>query len=227
MAEFKLGRIRFVWKGEWAASTTYYIDDVVRYGGKTFICAVGHTSDSDFYTDLSYSPTKWNQMSDGQEWRGDWQPSTLYKVNDIVKYGAALYIANTSHTSNAALGSGITGLETSTGLEANQGSWDLYAEGLEWKDNWQPVTRYKKYDLVKYGGYTYVANTGHTSSADVTDGIETQIGYWDEFNQGLEFKGDWAPSTRYKANDVVKRGARLWIVKADKITLQQQILLLM
>ena len=29
MAEFKLGRIRFVWKNTWAGSTTYYKDDVV------------------------------------------------------------------------------------------------------------------------------------------------------------------------------------------------------
>ena len=216
MAEFKLGRIRFVWKGEWTSSTTYYIDDVVRYGGKTFICAVGHTSDSDFYTDLNYSPTKWNQMSDGQEWKADWQTSTFYKENDIVKYGAALYIANTAHTSNSSVGSGAAGLENATGLEADQAKWDLYAEGLEWKDNWTTLTRYKKYDLVKYGGYTYVANTGHTSSATASDGLETQSSYWDEFNQGLEFKGDWAPATRYKVNDVVKKGAGLWIVKVGQ-----------
>ena len=32
MAEFKLGRIKFVWKGSWATTTTYYVDDVIRYG---------------------------------------------------------------------------------------------------------------------------------------------------------------------------------------------------
>jgi len=35
MAEFKLGRIRFVWKNTWTPSTTYYIDDVIRYGART------------------------------------------------------------------------------------------------------------------------------------------------------------------------------------------------
>ena len=216
MAEFKLGRIRFVWKGDWQAATTYYIDDVIRYGGRTYICAVGHTSDSEFYTDLNYSPTKWNQMSDGQEWRSDWSTSTSYNINDIVKYGAALYIANTPHTSNSSVGSGSAGLESSTGLEADQSKWDLYAEGLEWKGDWTTSTRYKKYDLVRYGGYTYVANVGHTSSATTADGLELQSSYWDEFNQGLEYKGDWAPSTRYKVNDVVKRGAGLWIVKTGQ-----------
>ena len=51
MAEFKLGRIRFVWKDQWTTGSTYYVDDVVRNGGKTYICAVGHTAAADFYTD--------------------------------------------------------------------------------------------------------------------------------------------------------------------------------
>ena len=60
MAEFKLGRIRFVWKGAWVAATTYYKDDVVRFGGKTYICQIGHTANSNFNTDLDINPTKWN-----------------------------------------------------------------------------------------------------------------------------------------------------------------------
>jgi hypothetical protein len=76
MAEFNLGRIKFVWKGIWSSSTTYVKDDVVRYGGKTFICVIGHTSDSNFYTDLDVIPSKWNQMSEGQEWNSNWATST-------------------------------------------------------------------------------------------------------------------------------------------------------
>lgn len=48
MAEFKLGRIRFVWKGAWATPTAYVKDDVVRVGGKVYICTTGHTSSADF-----------------------------------------------------------------------------------------------------------------------------------------------------------------------------------
>ena len=215
MAEFKLGRIRFVWKDSWAPSTTYYVDDVIRYGGRTYICAVGHTSDStDFNTDLTYSPTKWNQMSDGQSWKGDWAVSTFYKINDIVKYGGLLYVCTDSHTSNSSLGTGAAGAETTTGLEVDAAKWDLFAEGFDWKTDWTVLTRYKVNDLVKYGGTTYVCKTAHTSTATVADGLETQQSYWDYFNQGIEYKGDWTSATRYKVNDVVKRGAGLWIVKA-------------
>ena len=40
MAEFKLGRIRFVWKGTWTPSVSYLIDDVISNGGKSYICVV-------------------------------------------------------------------------------------------------------------------------------------------------------------------------------------------
>ena len=202
MAEFKLGRIRFVWKGSWTTGTVYYIDDVVRFGARTYICAVGHTSAVDFNTDLEYSPTKWNQMSDGQSWTGDWAVTTLYKLNDVVKYGGLLYICNDSHTSSAT---------ATLGLEADQAKWTLYAEGFDWKNAWAISTRYKVNDLVKYGGYTYVCNTYHTSAATTASGLEADQAKWDSFNQGIEYKSTWVTATRYKLNDVVKYGAGLWI----------------
>ena len=205
MAEFKLGRIRFVWKNTWSAATTYYIDDVVRYGARTYICAVGHTSASDFNTDLEFNPTKWNQMSDGQSWTGDWATGTLYKLNDVVKYGGQLYICNDSHTSAAT---------TASGLEADQAKWTVYAEGFDWKNDWTVATRYKVNDLVKYGGYTYVCNLYHTSAATTASGLEADQAKWDIFNPGLAYKGNWVTNGvgfRYKLNDIVNFGAGTFI----------------
>ena len=207
MAEFKLGRIRFVWKSIWATSTTYYKDDVVRYGGKTFICTAGHTAAADFYTDLNNNPTRWNQMTDGQDWKTNWAISTYYKVNDVVKYGGNLYIAKTGHTSAATL---------ALGLEQDSGKWDLFLEGFEWSGDWSTLTRYQKNDVVKYGGITYVCNFGHTSAATAALGLEADQGKWDSFNRGLEYKGSWsAGGTKYKINDVVKNGAGTWIATAN------------
>ena len=56
MAEFKLGRIRFVWKDQWTTATVYYQDDVVAFGGKTYICTVGHTSQAVFFSDFDIAP---------------------------------------------------------------------------------------------------------------------------------------------------------------------------
>ena len=202
MAEFKLGRIRFVWKGDWATPTVYYKDDVVRYGGKTFICTTGHTSDADFYVDLNVSPSRWNQMTDGQDWKGNWATSTYYKTNDLVKYGGQIYICSTPHTSAAT---------ASLGLENDLSKWTAYAEGFDWKSDWAVSTRYKINDLVRYGGTTYVANTGHTSASTAASGLENDQSSWDIFNQGLEYKGAWTGNTRYKYNDIVKQGAGTYI----------------
>ena len=32
MADFKLGRIKFKWRGDWAQSTHYKLNDLVKYG---------------------------------------------------------------------------------------------------------------------------------------------------------------------------------------------------
>jgi hypothetical protein len=219
MAEFKLGRIRFVWKDEWAAGTTYVRDDVVRKNGKVFICTVGHTADADFYVDSENVPARWNQLSDGQTWRGDWVPNEIYYINDIVKYGAQLYICTVGHTSAATY---TIGLEADLDLgDSTLTKWDQFAESFDWKSDWTPSTRYKLNDIVKYGGNVYLCNIGHTSANTTTKGLEglgntspgvqDDIGKWDIYTEGFDWKTNWAPATRYKINDVVKFGGTTYV----------------
>ena len=75
MADFNLDRIRFRWKGEWAVSTTYVKDDIVYFEGKSYVCLLGHISNSStIYPDLNIAApnTRWELMFDGNQWRGDW-----------------------------------------------------------------------------------------------------------------------------------------------------------
>jgi len=202
MAEFKLGRIRFVWKNDWEQSTQYYQDDVVAYSGKIYICTIGHTSSADFFTDFDISPPKWNLVSDGQTWQGDWQPQITYEVDSIVRYGGRLYICKTKHTSAE---------DSTTGLEPDLANWEIFAEGLDWKGDWATSFDYKVNDFVKYGGSTYVCNQNHISAATNILGLEADLAKWDIFNQGFDYKGTWTASVRYKVNDVVKFGANTYI----------------
>ncbi len=203
MAEFNLGRIKFVWKGVWATGTSYVKDDVIRYGGKTYICVIGHTADASFNTDIDAIPTKWNVMSDGQEWKGTWTINTLYKIGDIVKYGGYLYICNDFHTSAA---------NTTLGLEANQSNWDLFAESFDWKSTWFTSTRYKINDIARYNGILYICNTPHTSASSLIDGLELDIAKWDILHKGIFYRGTYVPTgDLYVLNDIVKYGAGLWI----------------
>ena len=194
MAEFKLGRIRFIWKDNWATGTAYLKDDVIRYGGRTYVAVKGHTSSADFYTDASH----WNLFSDGTKWQSDWSTGTFYKINDIVRYGGIIYICNTGHTAQAT-------------LEADQSKWDQFATSIDWKDNWVAGTVYKANDLVKYGGNIYLCNTGHTAAATNALGLEADTLKWDLFSEGQDWKQNWAISTRYKVNDIIKYGGTLYI----------------
>jgi len=203
MAEFKLGRIKFVWKNTWTAATVYYVDDIVRVGGRSYVCVVGHTASADFNTDLEAATPRWNLFSSGNNWRGEWTTSTLYQLGDLVKYGGNVYNCNDSHTSAATAVSG---------LESDQAKWDTFVAGLEYKGVWTTSTRYKINDLVRYGGITYVCDTGHTSAATASLGLEDNQAAWTSFNEGIEYKGTWSSSSvRYKINDVVKYGGGTWI----------------
>ena len=197
MAEFKLGRIRFIWKGAWVTAKQYYKDDVVRYGGRTYIVNTGHIS-SNFDTDIS----KFDLLSDGSEWKGNWALSTVYKPRDIVKYGGYLYICNTGHTSASTEGDG---------LELDQTKWDLFAEGFDWKGDWGVTTRYKVNDLVRYGGVMYLCTEEHTSAADAGDGLELDSTKWDLFANGMTWRNVWTATTRYKKGDVVRYGGQVYI----------------
>jgi hypothetical protein len=198
MAEFKLGRIRFIWKGAWTSSKEYYKDDVVRYGGRTYIVNTGHISSNAFTTDIS----NFDLLADGTEWKGDWALSTVFKPNDIVKYGGLLYICNTGHTSAST--------ETD-GLELDQTKWDLFSEGFNWQGAWGVATRYKINDVVRYGGVMYLCTQEHTSAADVTDGLELDETKWDIFAHGQNWQNVWTATSRYTAGDVVRYGGQVYI----------------
>ena len=203
MAEFKLGRIKFVWKDTWTTATTYYVDDVIRYGGNTYVCTVGHTSNADFDNDLSANPTKWNKMSSGQEWKGDWSTSQLYKEGDLVVYGGNVFVCVDNHTSAAT---------EILGLEDDSASWNTFAEGFNWESEWTTSNRYQVGDVVSYGGFIYRCSISHTSSATTTLGLENDTANWQIVNRGLDYKGQWSPSSvRYKVNDLVKYGAKVYI----------------
>ena len=89
MADFILGRLKFHFKGDWVTATNAYIkDDVVRYGGNSFVAMANHTSSTNFETDLS--STKWKKMAQGKSGKALRQTTTYYKVDDVVQWGVQL-----------------------------------------------------------------------------------------------------------------------------------------
>ena len=201
MSEFKIGRLRYTWKGQWETAKFYNRDAVIQYNGRCFTCLVPHTS-SVFNDDLNYvSPAGaitpyWVLSLDGRQWKQPWLPSYLYEVNNIVTYGGIVYICVESHTSATAI---------------DLQKWTTLSTFDNWNSNWSVSTIYGLGDIVKYGGIVYRCTTGHTSAGTTALGLETDAAKWEIVNNGIEYKGTYSSgSTRYKTNDIVKQGSDLW-----------------
>jgi len=205
MAEYKISRLKFTWKGDWQPSLNYIVDDVVRFGGKSYVCIKRHTSSTQsFYVDLNFinqetipasNEPRWELMFDGYEWRGDWTPFTTYNVGDIVKYKSISYVCISSHTSNTA----------AIGLEGDQSHWVSYARSDDWKGDWQPSTTYSVRDVVKYNGIVYRC-TARNISSDITTGLEGNFANWEIVNPAQQWRQAWTTNRRYRKNDIVKYG---------------------
>ena len=191
MADFILGRLKFNWRGTWAATTAYVIDDIVKFGGNTYICIANHTSSASepsFYTtDLA----NWNVHVPGYEVKGAWAATTFYKLNDLVTYGNTVYNCTTQHTS-------------SSSFDATK--FTIYQQGLKWEDSWSSSTEYQPGDIVSYAGYTYTAKAVSTNVAPNTDNAK-----WGLLIKGLNTSGTWSNVTAYKEGDVVQYGGNLYV----------------
>ena len=215
MAEFKLSRFKYTWKGHWASHSRYNPDDIVSFGGKVYTCIETHDSDANFYVDLEYynndvppvlSP-KWELTADGASWLGEWTIDTYYKVGDIVKLGGSTYVCIEAHTSKVPT---LQGDANDTAFEVDAAKWALQISSTNWKIDWQLETYYKINDVVRYGGRIYKCNTSHESSAVPAEGLEANLADWDIVSIADDWKGAWAPVTRYKVNDLVKFGGNVY-----------------
>ena len=129
---------------------------------------------------------------------------SYYKENDLVKYGSRVYICSNNHTSNSTSSGGFY-----SDFDASR--WQMLVDGIENLGTWATSTYYKENDIVKFGARTYIATSGHTSSATANSGFYTDSSHWQLLNDGIENFGTWATSTYYKINDIVKFGAKSYI----------------
>ena len=184
MADFILGRLKFHFKGDWATSTVYIKDDVVRHGGNTFVAMVNHTGGT-FATDLA--ATKWKKMAAGQDWKGAWATTTAYKVDDVVQWGGSTYVCNTAHTSQS-------------DLYDDNSKWTSFVPGFNWTGTYTAATAYKVNDLAKYGANVYICTVEHTAASTI------DTSKFNVFVSGLEFEDSYNAGTAYQAGDVVTYG---------------------
>ena len=65
MADFRLGRLKFNWKGNWTTSTAFVIDDIVKYGANAYVCTTNHTSAANENLFYSSDLSNWSLHTEG------------------------------------------------------------------------------------------------------------------------------------------------------------------
>lgn len=242
MAEFKIGRIRFVWRGVWVTAYDYVKDDVIRVGGSSFVCITGHTSGVAFAGDS----LKWEKMQEGILFRNAWTPTTIFETNDIVVYGGVAYIVTTAHTSTSTFdiskfdtlvkGFDYKGAWTDVTLYKlndlvkfgpniylcsvshtsagafNLANFQLFVPGLEFEDGWNAGTNYQPGDIATYGGYVYISKTIHTNAVPSTSTAD-----WDILTTGFNLTGVWSSAQSYRVGDLVQYGGNVYEAILDNI----------
>ena len=193
MADFRLGRLKFKWRGDWATGTAYVIDDIIKYGGNTYVCTINHTSANSapgFYSDEASN--SWDLHTEGNVDTGAWANTTYYKLNDVVKYGNIVYRTTTAHTSGGTF---------------DPTKFSVYLEGLNFEDNWDAVNEYQKGDIVTYKGYTYISKGIHTTAT--TPNVDTAN--WEVLTTGFTAQGEYNAATTYAPGDVVRYGGNTYV----------------
>ena len=71
MADFRLGRLKFNWRGDWTVATAYVIDDIVKFGANTYVCITNHTSASNEAQWYGSDGSRWQLHTEGLFFRGD------------------------------------------------------------------------------------------------------------------------------------------------------------
>ncbi|MAD26301.1 MAG: hypothetical protein CMO44_19250 [Verrucomicrobiales bacterium] len=205
MAEFRIGRLKFNWRGVWTPSTAYVIDDIIKFGANTYVCTENHTSTSSevtFYS-LDLANGRWSLHTEGLSLKGDWVSSTFYKVNDIFKYGNTQYRVKESYTSESTF-------SPTPGGNAN--ILEEYLESFNFENTWDSATQYQEGDVVTYGGYTYVSKNINSNAAPATSAAQ-----WDILTTGFNVVGTWNSGTSYIQGDVVKFGGSSYVAVVNNL----------
>lgn len=210
MAEFKITRFRYAWRGNWSAAVTYNKDDVIFYQGASWACIRQHVSDV-FDDAQTYIPTgntaaapAWVKTTEGRKFLGPWSADTRYDPGVLVIAGGNLYLCIVSH-------------QSSTNFNTNADKFEIFATGINFRNTWTSGIRYKVGDAVRYNGYTYQCTLEHVSGS-LSEGVaigdndtvqDSTAETWSVLVENYTYVGEYQTSIRYRQNDLVKYGGSI------------------
>jgi hypothetical protein len=194
MTTLDLGLLRFVFSGDFNASTTYELNTLVRYGGNVYVYISPIKTAGALPTDPNY----WQKILDGFKFRGAFDATQNYHIGEVVTYGGNSYLAIADSVNK--LPTDVTG-------------WSLLNTGLRPMGDWTVSTQYLPNDIVTRGGSTYIALAAHISST--TFASDLSASKWKRFDGGIRWAGDWTSNTAYLTNDIVRYSGSSYLAIVD------------
>ena len=195
--------------GQWASSTRYDPGVLVISGGNLYLCIISHESSTYFNTNAD----KFEIFATGHNFRNTWTASTRYSVGDAVRYNGYTYQCTLEHTSGTASEGIIIG-NNDANDDSTAETWSVIVENYTYVGGYQPSTRYRQNDLVKYGGSILKCITEHTSSSQITNvNFQTYL-------SGFEFDNQWNSSTYYAIGDIVRHGGVVYVAATNNLNNQ-------
>lgn len=185
-----LGKLRFHFAGEWANSTTYESNDIVKYGGNVYVYTYALKTAGNLPTNTAY----WALMIEGFKFKGVFNTATAYKVGDGIAHGGKVYVAV---------------LDSTNQTPPNTTYWSQFADGIQYEGAYSGTAVYQKNDVVVYGGSVYIAKQ------DTTANDPTVTAYWDKFVEGISARGVYNAGTSYVPGDLVAYGPNIYRAKTN------------
>jgi hypothetical protein len=191
--------------GEWANNTRYNPGMLVKTGGNVYLCVTAHTSSTNFNSDTIY----WELFAVGSNFRNTWAAATRYRVGDVVRYNGYTYQCVLEHVSSTIEEGIVVGVNDGDDEPANNDStaetWTTVVENYSFVGEYRSSIKYRKNDLVKYGGSILKCIFEHTSEININNlNFETYL-------SGFEFDNEWNSLTYYAIGDVVRFGGVVYV----------------
>ena len=191
-----LGKLRFEYRGEYNAGTTYESNDVIKYGGNLYCYVYGLKTTGNTPSDAS---VYWDLMISGFKFEGVYDSTATYNIGDGFAYGGKVYIT----TANS--------VPIST-EPPRDSYYSLFVDGIQYEASWTNGKFYQLNDIVTYGARTYIAQQDNTGQNPDVIGST----YWSVLADGSRFIDSGYDSTRlFFVGDEINYGGNRYRAKAS------------
>lgn len=193
--------------GDFSDIIQYYQRDCVQYNKAIYQCIskppigtlptnitywIQMVSLNDIYTDyinvLKPDILSATANANNARYKGDYNASVEYKVNNIIRYANSLYICKLDSVGN---------------LPTDTTYWDESTKAFTWKNTFNITTDYKVFDVVEYLGSSYVCINNSTGNIPTDTTYFNIMALKGEKGATLSPKGAYNNEVTYLKDDLV------------------------